>query len=89
MSTLSKKRKVINTLYNGHGITANEAKAKFGVANLRAMMSTIRDLVECYGNWEILSEETTSGKTRYFMQDTHPGERSYGFDSDGHRYLLD
>mgnify|MGYP003150413124 CR=1 FL=1 len=87
--TLSKKRRVINTLANGNGLTANEAKAKYGVANMRAMMSSIRDLVEVYGNWEIVTEETPSGKTRYFMEDTHPGERTYGFDSNGHRFLLD
>ena len=88
-NTLSKKRKVINTLANGSGLTANEAKSKYGVQNMRATMSSIRDLVECYGNWEITTVETPSGKTRYFMEDTHPGERSYGFDSNGHRFLLD
>jgi len=87
--TLSKKRRVINTLANGNGLTANEAKAKYGVQNMRATMSSIRDLVEAYGNWEIVTEETPSGKTRYFMEDTHPGERTYGFDSNGHRFLLD
>lgn len=88
-NTLSKKRRVINTLANGNGLTANEAKAKYGVQNMRATMSSIRDLVEAYGNWEIVTEETPSGKTRYFMEDTHPGERAYGFDSDGRRFLLD
>ena len=88
-NTLSKKRRVINTLANGNGLTANEAKAKYGVQNMRATMSSIRDLVEAYGNWEIVTEETPSGKTRYFMEDTHPGERTYGFDSDGRRFLLD
>ena len=86
--TMSKKRKVINFLYNGNGITANEAKSRFGVSNLRATISDIRDLVEAHGNWEITSETTKTGKTRYYMEDTHPGTRSFGFDSEGRRFAL-
>ena len=88
MATLSKKRKVINYMYNGNGITANEAKSRFGVGNLRATMSDIRDTVEAFGNWEIVSEETSTGKTRYYMEDTHPGNRTFGFNTDGSRYML-
>jgi len=90
--TLSKKRRLINYLYDGggvnNGITANEAKSKFGVANLRATISDIRNMVESFGNWEIVSEETATGKTRYFMSDTHPGKRTFAFDVDGSRYML-
>ena len=88
MATMSKKRKVINYMYNGNGITANEAKSRFGVGNLRATMSDIRDTVEAFGNWEIVSEETSTGKTRYYMEDTHPGNRTFGFNTDGSRYML-
>jgi len=88
MSTLTKKRKVINYLANGNGITANEAKSRFGVGNLRATISSIKNQVESFGNWEITSEETATGKTRYFMVDTHPSHRTYGFSSDGSRYML-
>jgi len=88
MNTLSKKRRVINYLASGKGLTQNEAKARFGVGNLRATISDIRSQVEAFGNWEIVSEETASGKTRYFMEDTHPGVRSYGFDAEGNRYSL-
>jgi len=91
-NTLSKKRRVINYLYDGagmnNGLTAAQAKSKFGVGNLRATISDIRDMVEQYGNWEIISEDTSAGKTRYFMVDTHPGKRTYAFDSDGSRYML-
>tara|TARA_Y100001938_G_C7753433_1_gene265018 strand:+ start:209 stop:466 length:258 start_codon:yes stop_codon:yes gene_type:complete len=85
---MTKKRRVINYLSSGKGLTEAEARSRFGVGNLRATISDIRDMVEAYGNWEITSEETPTGKTRYFMEDTHPGERSYGFDSMGHRYAL-
>jgi hypothetical protein len=87
-NTLSKKRRVINYLASGKGLTANEAKSRFGVGNLRATISDIRSQVEAFGNWEIVSEETASGKTRYFMEDTHPGDRTYGFDAEGNRYAL-
>ena len=88
MNTLSKKRKVINHLANGNGITAAQAKSRFGIANLRACMSDIRDLVEQYGNWEVTTEETSTGKSRYYMEDTHPGPRSFGFDQYGCRFAL-
>jgi len=86
--TLSKKRRVINYLSAGRGLTANEARARFGVQNLRATMSDIRREVESYGNWEVVSEETATGKTRYFMVDTHPGKRTYGYRKDGTRYRI-
>ena len=88
MAIMSKKRKVINYLANGKGLTSNEAKSRFGVGNLRATISDIRDTVEAYGNWEVVSEDTKSGVSRYFMVDTHPGSRMYGFDKFGNRYAL-
>ena len=87
-NTMTKKRRVINYLATGKGLTEAEARSRFGVGNLRATMSNIREMVEAYGNWVITSEPTTTGKTRYFMEDTHPGERSYGYDSMGARYAL-
>jgi len=88
MPNMTKKRRVINYLASGKGLTEAEACSRFGVANLRATISDIRDLVEAYGNWEIVLEETTSGKSRYYMEDVHPGDRTYGFDPMGIRYAL-
>lgn len=88
MSTMTKRRKVMNHLSNGKAITAAQAKSRFGVANLRATISSIKSQVETYGNWEVVSEQTATGKTRYSMVDTHPGKRTYGFDVDGSRYAL-
>ena len=88
MSTMTKRRKVMNCLANGGSLTANEAKSRYGVGNLRATVSSIRSQVEAYGNWEVVSEETATGKTRYFMNDTHPGVRMYGYDKFGSRYAL-
>ena len=87
-NTMTKKRRVINYLATGKGLTEAEARSRFGVGNFRATISNIRDMVEAHGNWSITTEETPTGKTRYFMEDTHPGERTYGFDSMGARYAL-
>ena len=84
-SVISKKRKVINYLAAGRGITAAEARSRFGVKNLRAMMSDIRSLVERYGNWEVETEQTRSGNTRYYMRDTYDGKRKFTFLEDGSR----
>jgi hypothetical protein len=84
-SNLTKKRRVINYLASGRGLTSNEARSRFNVKNFRAMMSDIRSLVERYGNWEVQTEETTTGHVRYFMVDTHPGKRTYRFNDDGTR----
>ena len=87
-NTLTKKRRVMNYLANGKGLTANEAKARFGVGNLRATISDIKSQVEAFGNWEIVSESTSTGMTRYFMEDAHPGDRTYGYDAEGNRYSI-
>ena len=87
-NTMTKKRRVINYLATGKGLTEAEARSRFGVGNLRATISNIREMVEAYGNWAVTTEETPTGKTRYYMEDTHPGERSYGYDPMGRRYAL-
>lgn len=87
-NTLTKKRRLINTLVNGNSITAGEAKSRFGIANLRAAMSDIKAQFEEYGNWEVLTEQTATGKTRYSMEDIHPGYRVWGYTNDGTRYML-
>jgi hypothetical protein len=80
-NVISKKRRVLNYLAAGRGITAAEARSRFGVKNIRAMMSDIRTLVERYGNWEVETEETRSGGTRYFMRNTTGGSRKFSFDT--------
>ena len=88
MANLSKKRRVINYLTSGKGLTSAEAASRFGVANFRALMSDIRVQFEEYGNWDIVTEPTTTGKSRYFMKDIHPGERTYAYNKDGSRYMM-
>jgi hypothetical protein len=85
---LTKTRQVINHLRSGKPITADRALNKFGVKNLRAMISSIREQFEKYGNWQIATTQNNRGQTVYNMIDTHPGQRVYGFDAQGNRFRL-
>ena len=88
MRNLSKKRRVINYLTSGKGLTSAEAASRFGVGNFRAMMSEIRAEFERFGNWQVVTEETSTGKSRYFLEDIHPGQRTYAYNQDGSRYMM-
>ena len=90
MKTMTKKRKVINYLTNrkGRTLTAAQAKSRFGVANLRATISDIRYTMEEFGNWEVNTTTTRTGKTAYSIADTHPGKRTYKFDKNGKRHMI-
>ena len=87
-TTITKKQRVLNYISAGKGITAKQAKSRYGVGNLRATISSIKERVEAFGNWEIVTEQTSNGQTRYMMNDTHPGVRTYGYDKFGNRYTL-
>lgn len=65
--TNSKNRKVVDYLASGKTLTAAQASARFGVQNFTACISDIRQRVEAYGNHEIFSEKTATGKTAYGM----------------------
>lgn len=80
MHKISKKRKVINYMSRGRSITPAQARRMFGVQNLRATISDIRETVGQYGNWEIVNEDG-----RYYMNDIHPGRRMFKFDQNGRR----
>jgi len=68
MSTLTKKQRVINHLAKGGTLTAGQASSRFGVGNMRATVSNIKEQVEAYGNWSITSCETPGGLTSYGME---------------------
>jgi len=89
MRTITKQNKVINYLSKrGRTLTAAEARARFGVQNLRATISDIREVVEEFGNWRVETRISPTGRTQYMMRDIHPGRRSYGFRKDGSRYKI-
>ena len=62
------KRKILNYLMTGKGLTSNEASARFNCGNFRATISSIKDQVEAYGNWRVVTEEASNGKNRYFLK---------------------
>ena len=68
MATISKKRRVMDYLAKGNTLTANQARSRFGVGNLRATISDIKSTVEQYGNWEVTSSQSPSGITKYGME---------------------
>lgn len=68
--TPTKKRRVMDYLASGRTLTANQARSRFGVGNMRATISNIKGQVEQYGNWEIVTSETPSGLTEYGMEFT-------------------
>lgn len=86
--TLSKTRQVINHLRSGKTLSQRQAESKFGVKNLRAMVSSIREQFEQYGNWLVNTTQNSRGETIYSMTDIHPGQRVWGFDAEGNRYRL-
>ena len=86
---VSKTNKVINCLTNSdNGITASEARNRYGIKRLSTVMNHVKSTLETYGNWEVIEMVTPRGKTRYFANDIHPGTRKFGFDKNGKRYAL-
>ncbi len=67
MAVYTKKQRVINHLAKGNDITPKQAYSRFGVKNLRATMSNIRNTVEAYGNWEVTTRTLDNGATCYGM----------------------
>ena len=68
MATLSKKRRVMDYLAKGNTLTAKQANSKFGVGNIRATISSIKNQVETYGNWSVTCDESATGLSRYGME---------------------
>ena len=63
-NTITKKSKVVNYLSQGRGLTCAEARSRFGVQNLRAMMSDIRSR----DGFSVVTEETNRGNYRYYIR---------------------
>jgi len=62
-NNLSKKRQVINHLARGWGICPREAAEKYGVGNLRATISNIREMVPPSATSARWSKSTATGKS--------------------------
>ena len=68
--TYTKKQRVMNHLARGNDITPKQAFSRFGVANLRATMHSIKTQAEAYGNWEVSTRTLDNGVTCYSMDYT-------------------
>lgn len=65
----SKTRKVVDYLADtGRTLTASQAQARFGLKNFSATMSSIKDTVEAYGNWEVTKDEARDGSIKYGIE---------------------
>ena len=60
------------------GLTSNE-DVRGSVSVTCVLSGDIRSEFEKYGNWEVVTEETSTGASRYFLEDIHPGQRTYGY----------
>jgi len=67
MAVYTKKARLMNHLSRGWDITPKQAYSRFGVKNLRAAMSNIKEQVEKYGNWEVTTRTLDNGTTCYGM----------------------
>ena len=77
---LSKKSQVMNHLTRGRGLSPSEAKTKFGVRNLRATISDIRE--------EVQQQIELRPNGRYFMCDSRPPTRTCGVRKNGARSMM-
>ena len=64
----SMKSQVLEFLHTGRGLTATEATKMFGCRNFRATISSIKEQVERYGNWRIVTSDSRDGETRYSLK---------------------
>ena len=69
MATKTQNQKIRDYLFSGRTLTAPQAKNLFGVQNLRARMTEVRDHLAQYGNYEVGTESTrTTGQVKYFIE---------------------
>lgn len=67
-TTMTKQQSVINYLSSGRSLNQDRAMQLFGVRNLRATISDVKEQVEAYGNWRIVRKEGRDGTSRYSME---------------------
>ena len=75
-NTMTKQQSVINYLSSGRSLNQDRAMQLFGVRNLRATISDVKEQVEAYGNWRIVSKEGRDGTSRYSMESTGASSNS-------------
>lgn len=67
-NVMTKQKSVIKYLASGRSLNQTRAMDLFGVRNLRATISDVKEQVERYGNWRIVRSEGRDGTSRYSMK---------------------
>lgn len=62
----SKTRQIIRFLGSGKDLTSSQIQNQFGVSNVSATMSSVRKIVEQYGNWRMVSNPLKNGNGQRF-----------------------
>ena len=62
----SKTRQIISFLGTGKDLTSSQIQNQFGVSNVSATMSSVRKIVEQYGNWRMVSNPLKNGNGQRF-----------------------
>ena len=62
----SKTRQIISFLGTGKDLTSSQIQNQFGVSNVSATMSSVRKIVEQYGNWRMVNPPLKNGNGQRF-----------------------
>ena len=62
----SKTRQIIAFLGTGKDLTTSQIQRQFGISNVSATMSSVRKIVEQYGNWRMVSNPLKNGNGQRF-----------------------
>ena len=62
----SKTRQIIRFLGSGKDLTSSQIQNHFGVSNVSATMSSVRKIVEQYGNWRMVNTPLKNGNGQRF-----------------------
>ena len=62
----SKTRQIIRFLGSGKDLTSSQIQNQFGVSNVSATMSSVRKIVEQYGNWRMINTPLKNGNGQRF-----------------------
>ena len=62
----SKTRLIIRFLGSGKDLTSSQIQNQFGVSNVSATMSSVRKIVEQYGNWRMVNTPLKNGNGQRF-----------------------
>jgi len=62
----SKSRQIIRFLGSGKDLTSSQIQNQFGIANVSSTMSSVRKIVEQYGNWRMVNTPLKNGNGQRF-----------------------